>query len=89
MKINRIDYKGKYHYWLDEELTEPLDMVIEELNVSSLTDDDIYSHVDSCVYYGIPAYTGNNEELNKRVKKAYNEINDMEANENVCLSCEG
>lgn len=88
MKINLIDYKGKYFTWQDEDLLTPEDLVIAELDTSSLTDEAVYTHVDSCVYYGIPAYTGVDTELNNRVADAYNKINELDASDNVCLSCE-
>lgn len=95
MIVNLIDYKGKYHFWQDKvnpnNAPSPMDtdVIIGEIDLSTLTDEQVFEHVDNCVYYGITPYFGIDETTHKRIEEAYNKINDMDANENICISCEG
>jgi recombinational DNA repair protein RecR len=63
-----IDYKGKY-FILQDEVDEESGMDIEIGQINTITDRFLEGHVAQCIYYGIPAYLGNDKELKERVKK--------------------
>ncbi len=69
MILHQIPYKGKWFIYSDE----PDEMFGSEGQVRSgeVTDDDLLSHAAACSYYGIPMYTGKNEEFNQRCENAY------------------
>ena len=78
MKLNQIDYKGKYFFLqdMDYEL-DTMDFIIGTIDKASLTDDFLKAHVEQCRYYGIPAYIGSNKELRKRIELAETEYEKM------------
>ena len=63
------DYKGKYFVLSDT----PDDMIgdIGTMDSDDITDDWLFDHVDACVYFGIPAYIGNDQGLKQRVDELY------------------
>lgn len=71
MKIIAVDYKGKHFVLMDENRLDVFDDVNEYINVEKLLNNDfmLIRHVEDCLYYGIPAYIGNNKELNEKIKK--------------------
>lgn len=70
MKYKLSDYKGK-HFIIQDELTEEFDYpyIFEEISDEQLTDKFLQVHVETSIYYGIPAYCGKNQELKERIKK--------------------
>jgi hypothetical protein len=62
MKFYLIDYKGKFDIICD-------DICDEELEVGTITKEQAIKDKDwrkeSATYYGVPAYIGKDEELNK------------------------
>ncbi len=69
MKYNLIDYKGKYCIIQDIDYIDELDIKIGEIKDEDITDTFLKEHIESCLYYGIPAYIGSNKELHNRISK--------------------
>lgn len=59
---------------MDEDQMDDLyDFERPEINVEYIMNEGLREHVDNCIYYGIPAYVGGNEELKKKVNELYKE----------------
>lgn len=74
MKIIAIDYKGKYFTLQDNDI--PLDFMdypLPYIDVEHIigSDDALREHVESCIYYGIPPYHGDDEKLKERINSMY------------------
>jgi hypothetical protein len=67
MKINVIDYKGKHYTYQDVDiaLNPTFDWVENVIESDDITDEQFKEHHNMCRYYGIPAYYGRDERLNK------------------------
>ena len=64
------DYKGKY--FVIQDFIDPEDFYdyeCGEIEESAITDSWLKNHVENSIYYGIPAYLGDNEELKGRIKE--------------------
>lgn len=69
-KFNTIDYKGKYYIIQDKEIQDDMDIIIGEISKDSALDPDyILNHKENCCYYGIPCYSGKDEEMLKAYKQ--------------------
>lgn len=75
MKINLIDYKGKYYIYQDAdfELDNAWDFVEDTIESEEITNKDFLEHLENCQYYGIPAYIGRDKRLNSLQDKFYEE----------------
>lgn len=62
----KVDYKGKW-FVIQDELYD-LDYEIGTMEDEEITDEFLKDHVESCNYYGIPSYIGDDEVLNKRIE---------------------
>jgi hypothetical protein len=73
--IKQVDYKGKY-FILQDELDDKygMDFEIGEMKEEDITDEFLKYHCNNCIYYGIPAYIGKNQELKDRITKIENDI---------------
>lgn len=79
MKIKAVDYKGKHFILYDEDrLDDEMDDIINYIDVDTVITTDLADHVSSCMYYGIPAYVGSNEELKKEIERLYIELDKKE-----------
>jgi hypothetical protein len=66
------DYKGK-HFIIQDELDDD-DYDAGEIEKSAVMDDGwLRTHVENCLYFGIPAYFGKDKELKDRINKLYEE----------------
>jgi len=71
MKLNKIDYKGKWFVLqdIDYKVNDDwsfMDIVIGTMTKKEVLDKDfIKEHKANCEYYGIPCYIGENKELKK------------------------
>ena len=82
MKYKLSDYKGK-HFILQDELDpdDPYDVPffpLSEIDDKDITDEWLQEHVNACIWYGIPAYNGNNKKLHERINKLYEKYEDKE-----------
>lgn len=70
-KIVAVDYKSKYFILYDESCVDDEDFVIEYISTTAIIHNDgaLKNHVNACIYYGIPAYVGSNQELKDRINK--------------------
>lgn len=71
MKYKMIDYKGKYFILQDKVHDECYDFEIGEMEDEEITDEFLHQHVLDCIYYGIPAYIGENKELAAKIDALY------------------
>lgn len=69
MLINKIDYKGKWFVLQDRDIEDKygMDYVIGEVESEDLDYEYLEEHVENCMYYGIPAYVGEDEKLKERI----------------------
>jgi len=69
MKLYENNYKGKWHVYDDE----PDEMCGDNGTIDSgeVTDEMLLNHAEACDYYGIPMYTGKNEEFKARCDYAW------------------
>jgi hypothetical protein len=78
-KIIAIDYKGKYFTLQDNDIvTDSMyEYPLPYIDVDSIISNDelLREHVKSCLYYGISAYHGSNEELKNRIEEIYKQLN--------------
>lgn len=78
--LDQIDYKGKWFILQDKDRFDEdgygMDYSIGEIDIDDISDEFLEDHVENCMYYGIPAYLGNNEELLDRIKIIEETIND-------------
>lgn len=67
MKLDTIDYKGKYFILQDKGYEDPwgMDYVTGEMDPSEFTPEFIKEHKENCDYYGIPCIITRNEGLKK------------------------
>ncbi|HRF70618.1 MAG TPA: hypothetical protein PKV66_04235 [Candidatus Pelethenecus sp.] len=74
--LNLIDYKGKWFVLQDKGIPDPqeLDIIINEVESGDLDNDWLEEHVENSMYYGIPAYIGEDKILNERIKTIYEQI---------------
>ncbi len=76
-KIVATDYKGKHFVLQDDNLVDPaFEYVIDYINVDMIINNDkaLKEHIADCIYYGIPAYSGNNKELNDKIARLSEEL---------------
>jgi hypothetical protein len=77
MLLKKLDYKGKHFILQDADIElDFMDDEIGEVDSEHLTQDFIESHVDCCMYYGIPAYYGKDKELNKLINDVYKKLDE-------------
>lgn len=77
MKKIAIDYKGKYFTIQDSDVElDWYDVEDETIDVEKVINDNklLANHVMQCIYYGIPPYFGNDEELYKRIDEITNNL---------------
>lgn len=67
MKIIADDYKGKWFVLQDENIDCQYER--KEINVEWVMGEGLEEHVENCLYYGIPAYLGDNQDLHKRIEE--------------------
>ena len=81
-KIQAIDYKGKYFLLEDDDYMDEngMDFVLDYVDVDKIINDEkaLENHVAQCIYYGIPAYIGQDKELNKKIAEMYLKYHDEE-----------
>lgn len=63
MKLYKHDYKGKHFVLADEPEDDPNPVDSETV--------DLDYHAESCLYYGIPMYTGSDAEFARKCDEAY------------------
>ena len=70
-EIVAVDYKGKGFILMDKDRVDEDDYVIPFIDVSYILTHQsaLKEHVESCVYYGIPAYIGSDRDLEDRIEK--------------------
>ena len=76
MKYFLVGYKGKHFVIQDKE--DYLSLTYGTITDKELTEDYLKAHVSNCIYYGIPAYIGSNNILNKRIDNLYKLIHLLE-----------
>lgn len=78
MKIKAVDYKGKHFILQDKNTLESMDEVVDWVDVNFIISENwvLKKHVADCNYYGIPAYIGADEELNKRIDEIEKQLNE-------------
>jgi len=64
-KIIADDYKGKWFVLQDEDVN--CDFGRKEIDIAWATGEGLPEHVENCLYYGIPAYIGDNQELKDKI----------------------
>jgi len=69
MKILLIDYKGKFDIAQDEDKLTAMDIVIGEIDKGRLIAES-KARTEKARYYGVSAYFGSDEELNKIFNEA-------------------
>lgn len=69
MKINAYDYKSKWFVLMDSDKEDDFDFARPDINVDWAMGEGLKDHVENCLYYGIPAYLGADQELHDRIKK--------------------
>ena len=73
--FKKSDYKGKYFVLQDSiDPDDWMDIEVGEIEEDEITDEWLQSHVEACIYYGIPAYIGADKKLNERINKLYDKI---------------
>ena len=76
MTYKLVDYKGKYYVIQDRiDPDDWFDIECGEITDEQLTDEFLKGHVAECLYFGIPAYSGDNKELQGRIDTFYEELN--------------
>jgi hypothetical protein len=72
MVKKKCDYKGKW-FILQDTIDEDdwMDVEIGEMDDPEITDEFLEEHVNTCIYYGIPAYIGNDKELKERINNLH------------------
>lgn len=75
MKIIATSYKGKHFVLEDEDCVDEFD-IIDDIDVGRVISNEssLRNHVVDCIYYGIPAYIGNNKELKDKIDKIEQEF---------------
>jgi len=73
MKIIADDYKGKWFILQDENI--PANFTRKEINTEYVMNEGLMEHVENCLYYGIPAYIGQDQELLDKIEILEEEIN--------------
>ncbi len=63
-RIVASDYKGKWFVLEDGETGDA-----PHIDIEWATGEGLPEHVENCLYYGIPAYIGANQELHDRIKR--------------------
>ena len=79
-EFKMIDYKGKYFVLQDEIFDDGFDYEIGTIKEDKITDAYLKDHIDACIYYGIPAYIGDDKKLKGRVNKLYEEYEKQNRN---------
>jgi len=69
MKIVASDYKGKWFVLQDEDVEDEYALVRDEIDVGWATGEGLLEHVENCLYYGIPAYIGKDQDLHDKIAK--------------------
>lgn len=72
--ITAIDYKGKWFILQDVGMEDDFDYVRPDVDVSWASGEGLAQHVANCVYYGIPAYCGSDEELHRKIKEIQDKL---------------
>ncbi len=71
------DYKGKHFVIQDEDMVDEFESISEFVDVNKVIAESLESHVADCLYYGIPAYIGDDADLIEKIaiieKKLINE----------------
>ena len=74
--IVAVDYKGKHFVLMDKDrVDDTWDIVDDNIDIKTVIEKNLKAHVMDCIYYGIPAYVGNDKELNARIKELKEEYN--------------
>lgn len=63
-KFLLADYKGKYTVIIDEDREDMFDVIVGEITKKDAIK-EARERIGDCNYYGIPAYVGSDEDLNK------------------------
>lgn len=72
MKKVAISYKGKHFIICDKDTVDEFDIILNYIDVEKVIKENLESHVADCAYYGIPAYLGDDVELQARILKIQN-----------------
>ena len=83
-KIIASDYKGKWFVLEDEDNSFGYER--KEINVDWVMGEGLQDHVENCRYYGIPAYTGSDKDLNEKIEKINKKIDFIEGDTSKELS---
>lgn len=75
MKIVASSYKGKWFVLQDSDIEDDLFMDAH-VDVDYYTGHGLREHVETCRYYGIPAYIGSNKKLLKQIASIEKELDD-------------
>lgn len=74
MKKVAVDYKGKHFIIMDEDCIDlGWDEVIGYINMEWVIENGLRPYVHDCIYYGIPAYIGADNELKTKIQAIYDE----------------
>lgn len=74
MKIVAADYKGKWFVLQDEDIEDEFCAIRPEISIEYVTGEGLRDHVENCLYYGIPAYLGNDKELHDKIRQIEKEL---------------
>ena len=78
MKKVAVDYKGKHFMIFDEDAVGDFDILDPYVDAEKVIKEHLKSHVADCIYYGIPAYVGKDEELKKKINQIEEELEEIE-----------
>lgn len=65
--FNLIDYKGKFTIIMDKGREDDLDYIVGEISLEDAIK-ECPERIGDAMYYGVPAYLGDNEELRRIYK---------------------
>ena len=74
INIVAVDYKGKHFILTDKNCVTDFDYVDEYVDVEKTIKNNLENHVRDCIYYGIPAYIGENKELKEKIARTTNSL---------------
>jgi len=64
--LDKVDYKGKYFILQDKDYLDDMDLIIGTMSKEGAMEPEFVEyHKETCLYYGIPAYLGKDQELKK------------------------
>jgi len=71
--MKKIDYKGKHFVICDDNCVDDIDFVTGDIRHDELTEEFLRGHVELCMYYGIPPYVGDNEDILEKIQNIEDE----------------